>query len=50
MATRNISEQIDEVVKSGEIDRQLEERRKRLLSGSGGAGASDAGSSSASSS
>lgn len=39
MATRNISEQIDEVVKSGEIDRQLEERRKRLLSGgSGGSG------------
>ncbi|MBE0689857.1 MAG: PspA/IM30 family protein [Anaerolineae bacterium] len=36
MATRNISEQIDEVVRSGEIDRQLEERRRRLLSGSSG--------------
>ena len=38
MATRNISEQIDEVVRSGEIDRQLEERRRRLLSGSSGSG------------
>ncbi len=36
MATRNIRDQIDEVVRSGEIDRQLEERRRRLLGGSGG--------------
>jgi len=36
MATRNISEQIDDVVRSGEIDRQLEERRRRLLGGSSG--------------
>ncbi|MCA9903822.1 MAG: PspA/IM30 family protein [Anaerolineae bacterium] len=33
MATRNISEEIDEVVRSGEIERQLDERRRRLLSG-----------------
>ena len=38
MATRNISDQIDEVVRSGEIDRQLEERRRRLLGASGGSG------------
>ncbi len=41
MATRNISDQIDEAVRSGEIDRQLEERRRRLLGSSGGAGAGD---------
>ena len=38
MPTRNISDQIDEVVRSGEIDRQLEERRRRLLGASGGSG------------
>lgn len=38
MATRNISDQIDEVVKTGEIERQLEERRRRLLGQSGGDG------------
>jgi phage shock protein A len=38
MATRNISDQIDEAVRSGEIDRQLEERRRRLLGSSGGSG------------
>jgi phage shock protein A len=37
MATRNVSEQIDDVVRSGEIERQLEERRKRLLGSSGDA-------------
>ncbi len=37
MATRNIADQIDEVVRGGEIERQLDERRRRLLSGSGGA-------------
>jgi phage shock protein A len=36
MATRNVGEQIDEVVRSNEVDRQLEERRKRLLGASGG--------------
>lgn len=35
MATRNISEQIDEAVRGGEIERQLEERRRRLLGSSG---------------
>jgi phage shock protein A len=38
MATRNVSDQIDEAVRSGEIDRQLEERRRRLLGSSGAAG------------
>ena len=46
MATRNISDQIDDVVRSGEIDRQLEERRRRLL---GGAGSGDQASGSSSS-
>jgi phage shock protein A len=41
MATRNISEQIDDVVKSGEIERQLEERRRRLLGQEGAAPASE---------
>lgn len=45
MATRNISEEIDDVVRSGEIDRQLEERRRRLLGAQGGAQSSDTGSS-----
>jgi phage shock protein A len=44
MATRNISDQIDEAVRSGEIDRQLEERRRRLLGTSGGAASESAGS------
>ncbi|MGQ9909495.1 MAG: PspA/IM30 family protein [Candidatus Flexifilum sp.] len=47
MATRSVRDQIDEAVRSGEIDRQLEERRRRLLggagSGSSGAGAESAG-------
>jgi phage shock protein A len=38
MATRNVQEEIDDVVRVGEIDRQLEERRRRLLSKQGGAG------------
>lgn len=41
MATRSVQDQIDEAVRSGEIDRQLEERRRRLLGASGGSG--DAG-------
>ncbi len=36
MATKNISEQISEAVGDSEIDRQLEERRRRLLSSQGG--------------
>lgn len=31
MATRNISDQIEEAVRGGEVERQLEERRARLL-------------------
>lgn len=31
MATANLSDQIEEAVRGGEIDRQLEERRQRLL-------------------
>ncbi|HRF93700.1 MAG TPA: PspA/IM30 family protein [Aggregatilineales bacterium] len=31
MATQNLSDQIDEAVRGGEVDMQLEERRKRLL-------------------
>lgn len=42
MATRNISDQIDEAVRSGEIERQLEERRRRLLGGSSGGASSSA--------
>jgi len=37
MATRSVQYQIDEAVRSGEIDRQLEERRRRLLGGASGA-------------
>ncbi len=40
MATRNVQDQIDEAVRTGEIERQLEERRKRLLSGQGSASSS----------
>jgi phage shock protein A len=36
VATRNISEEIDEAVRGGEIERQLEERRKRLGMAGGG--------------
>lgn len=35
LATRNISEEIDDAVRGGEIERQLEERRRRLLGNSG---------------
>lgn len=43
MATRRVQDQIDEAVRSGEIDRQLEERRRRLLGGAGsGAGSTGA--------
>jgi phage shock protein A len=35
MATRNISMEIDDAVRGGEIERQLEERRRRLLGSAG---------------
>lgn len=38
MATRNIQDQIDDAVRGGEVERQLEERRRRLLGSSGGSG------------
>ncbi|MDZ4770018.1 MAG: PspA/IM30 family protein [Chloroflexota bacterium] len=41
MATRNVQEEIEDVVRGGEIDRQLEERRRRLLGAQGGGAASD---------
>jgi phage shock protein A len=45
MATQNLSDQIDEAVRSGEVERQLEERRRRLLGAQGGSGgASSSGS------
>jgi phage shock protein A len=37
VATRNVSEQIEEAVRGGEVERQLEERRRRLLGTEGGA-------------
>ena len=40
MATQNLSDQIDEAVRSGEVERQLEERRRRLLGAQGGSGGS----------
>jgi phage shock protein A len=36
VATRNVSSEIDDAVRTGEIDRQLEERRKRLNAGGSG--------------
>ncbi len=36
MATQNLRDQIDDAVRGGEIDRQLEERRRRLLGSQGG--------------
>lgn len=38
MATRNVQDQIDEAVRGGEVERQLEERRRRLLGASGNSG------------
>ncbi len=40
MATARISDQIDDAVRSGEIDRQLEERKRRLLGGQQGGASS----------
>lgn len=36
MATQNLSDQVEEAVRGGEIERQLQERRERLLGKSGG--------------
>jgi phage shock protein A len=44
MATKNLSEQIDDAVRSGEVERQLDERRRRLLGAQGGGQASGAAS------
>ncbi|MFN8531191.1 MAG: PspA/IM30 family protein [Anaerolineae bacterium] len=43
IATRRVSEQVDEAVRGGEIERQLEERRNRLGM-KGGTGSSDSSS------
>lgn len=43
MATQNLSDQIDEAVRSGEVERQLEERRRRLLGAQGGSAGSGSG-------
>lgn len=37
IATQNLSDRIDEAVQGGEIENQLEERRRRLLGQQGGA-------------
>jgi hypothetical protein len=36
MATQNLSEAVEEAVRGGEIERQLDERRRRLLGQQGG--------------
>jgi phage shock protein A len=50
MATRNLSEEIDSAVRGSEVDRQLDERRQRLLGKSGGAGGAGSADSQSSSS
>jgi len=51
MASRNLSEEIEEAVGDSEVERQLEERKQRLLGKTGGAGgASSTGEQSSSSS
>lgn len=42
MATKNLSDAVDEAVRGSEVERQLEERKRRLLGGAGG-GQSSAG-------
>ncbi len=37
MATRNLSDEIEEAVRTGDVERQLDERRARLLGKTGGA-------------
>jgi phage shock protein A len=43
MATRNLSEEVEEAVRGSEVERQLDERRKRLLGQQGGQEASSSG-------
>lgn len=43
MATQNLSEQVEDAVRSGDVERQLEERRKRLLGGASGGGQQSSG-------
>ncbi|MBE2182627.1 MAG: PspA/IM30 family protein [Anaerolineae bacterium] len=50
MATENLKEQIDSAVRSGEVERQLDERRRRLLGAQGSDGGGQAASSGGSSS
>jgi phage shock protein A len=51
MATHNLSEEIDSAIGNSEVDRQLDERKRRLLGNAGGAGgASSTGGQSSSSS
>jgi len=50
MATHNLSEEIDSAIGNSEVDRQLDERKRRLLGNAGGAGgASSSGGQSSSS-
>lgn len=45
MATRNLSEEIDSAVRGSEVERQLDERKRRLLGSAGGATGASASSS-----
>jgi hypothetical protein len=42
MATRNLAQEIDQAVRQGDIDRQLQERRERLARQRGGDGGGSA--------
>jgi len=51
MATHNLTEEIETAVGNSEVERQLEERKRRVLGNAGGAGgASSSGDQSSSSS
>ena len=50
MATRNLSEEIDTAVRGSEVERQLDERKRRLLGNAGGAGGASSASEQSSSS
>jgi len=45
MATKNLSDAVDEAVRGSEVDRQLEERKRRLLGGAAGGQSQSSGSS-----
>jgi hypothetical protein len=36
MATQNLSEQVEEAVRGSEVERQIEERKRRLQGSAGG--------------